>query len=286
MWMQAARNSFIIFELQDDVSSWNFFFSLTSIFFMKISIITATWNSGATLRDTLRSVLAQSYSDYEHIIVDGLSSDNTLDIVHEFEPLYNGKMIVVSEKDKGLYDAMNKGIALASGDVIGILNSDDFYSSNQILQSVADSISDVDAIYGDIHYVNDSDLTKCVRKYSSKGFRRWKMRLGYMPAHPSFYCRRRIYTQYGLFDLDFKVAADFEQLLRLIFVNRIVTKYIPMDFVTMRTGGASSSGWQSHKKIFRDHRLAYKKNGVYSNVFLESLRYLSRICSLVSQRIF
>lgn len=252
---------------------------------MKISIITATWNSGATLRDTMRSVLGQTYQDFEHIIVDGLSKDNTLDIVRELEPQYNGRLKYISERDKGLYDAMNKGIAMATGDVIGILNSDDFYTANDILEQVVKNIEDVDAVYGDIHYVDDSDLTKCVRKYSSKGFRRWKMRLGFMPAHPSFYCRRRIYSQYGLFDLDFRVAADFEQLLRLIFINRIVTRYIPIDFVTMRTGGASSSGFQSHKKIIMDHMLAYRKNGVYSNYFLEGLRYLHRIGEIVALKI-
>lgn len=252
---------------------------------MKISIITATWNSGATLRDTMESVLSQTYRDFEHIIVDGLSSDNTLDIVREMEPRYEGRLRCVSEKDRGLYDAMNKGITMATGDVIGILNSDDFYTSSDVLRQVNDKITDVDAVYGDIHYVDPEDLSKCVRRYSSKGFRRWKMRLGFMPAHPSFYCRRAVYSRYGLFDLDFKVAADFEQLLRLIFVNEIYTKYIPMDFVTMRTGGASSSGFQSHRKIIRDHMLAYKKNGIYSNYFLEGLRYLHRIGEITTHRI-
>lgn len=252
---------------------------------MKISIITATWNSGTTLRDTLESVLSQSYKNFEHIIVDGLSSDDTLNLIHEFEPRYNGKLRVVSEKDKGLYDAMNKGIAMATGEVIGILNSDDFYTSTDVLQRIVDEIVDVDAVYGDIHYVNSTNLSKCVRYYSSKGFKRWKMRLGFMPAHPSFYCRRTIYTRYGLFDLNFKVSADFEQLLRLIYINKITLKYLPLDFVTMRTGGASSSGIQSHKIILKDHMLAYKKNGVYSNYLLESMRYLYRIIDLMRQKI-
>ncbi len=252
---------------------------------MTISIITATYNSGATLRDTFESVLSQTYKDIEYIVVDGKSKDNTLDIVREYEPRFGGRMRWISEPDKGLYDAMNKGIAMATGDIIGILNSDDFYTSNDVLEKVAKTVTDVDAVYGDIHYVNHDNLNRCVRYYSSKGFRRWKMRLGFMPAHPSFYCRRRIYQLYGCFDTDFKVAADFEQLLRLIFINRISTQYIPMDFVTMRTGGASSSGWQSHKKIIRDHFLAYKKNGVYSNYFLEGLRYLYKIGEVTKSRI-
>lgn len=252
---------------------------------MTISVITATYNSDATLRDTFESVLAQDYNDIEYIIVDGASKDNTLDIIKEYEPKFHGKMRWISEKDKGLYDAMNKGIALATGDVIGILNSDDFYTSNDILDIVAAEIKDIDAIYGDIHFVNDNDLSKCVRYYSSKYFRPWKMRLGFMPAHPSFYCRRDIYLRYGFFDTDCKVGADFEQLLRFIFINKITTKYIPRDFVTMRTGGVSTSGFASHKKIIRDHMLAYKKNGVYSNYLFEGLRYLYKIGELGIQRI-
>lgn len=240
---------------------------------MKISIITATFNSGATIRDTIRSVLSQNYSDFEHIIIDGNSKDNTIDIITEFEPKYNGKLRWISEPDKGLYDAMNKGIQRATGDVVGILNSDDFFSNPNILSHVAKYIEGVDAVYGDIHFVNDNDLAKCIRYYSSKDFAPWKMRFGFMPAHPSFYCKKEIYLKYGLFDTSFKIAADFEQLLRLIYINRIRTKYIPLDFVTMRTGGASTSGLQSHKKIFADHLRAYRKNGVRSNKLLESLRY-------------
>ena len=248
---------------------------------MKISIITATYNSGATLRDTMESVLAQDYDDYEHLIIDGCSKDNTIDIIRELEPRYRGRLKWISEPDHGIYDAMNKGILMASGDVVGLLNSDDFYSSSDILSTIDREIRQFDAVYGDIHYVDPEDTVTPVRFYSSAPFRRWKMRLGFMPAHPSFYCRRTVYTRYGLFDTDFKVAADFEQLLRLIYINRIFTKYIDKDFVTMRTGGASSSGFKSHKRILRDHLKAYRKNGVSSNIFLESLRYAYRIGELV-----
>lgn len=252
---------------------------------MTISIITATFNSGKTLRDTIESVLRQTYRDIEYIIVDGASRDDTLDIIREYEPRFGGRMRWISEPDRGIYDAMNKGIGMATGAVVGLLNSDDFYTDECVLERVAAEIMDVDAVYGDIHYVDDGDLTKCVRYYSSKGFRRWKMRMGFMPAHPSFYCRRTVYTRFGLFDTDFRVAADFEQLLRLIYLNRIHTRYIPMDFVTMRTGGASSSGMKSHKKIIRDHMLAYKKNGVRSNYVLEGMRYLNKLWEIGSQRV-
>lgn len=247
---------------------------------MKISIITATYNSGATIRDTLESVLAQDYDNLEHLIVDGCSTDNTLDIVQEYEPRYNGRLKWESGKDNGIYDAMNKGIARATGNVIGILNSDDFYSDNTILSTVAREIENVDAVYGDVHYVDPSDISKPVRFYSSGSFRPWKMRLGFMPAHPSFYCRRTVYSRFGMFDTDFKVAADFEQLLRLIYINKIYIKYINKVFVTMRTGGASSSGFESHRRIILDHLRAYRKNGVNSNIFFESLRYAFRIGEL------
>ena len=253
---------------------------------MKISIITATYNSGATLRDTLESVLRQDYEDFEHLIIDGCSKDNTLEIIKEFEPRYGGRLKWVSEPDKGIYDAMNKGIIMAAGEVVGILNSDDFYTSSDVLSTINGEIKDSDAVYGDIHYVAPEALSKPVRYYSSSSFRRWKMRLGFMPAHPSFYCRRIVYSRYGLFDTDFKVAADFEQLLRLIYVNGIVIKYIEKDFVTMRTGGVSTSGFESHKRIFQDHMRAYKKNGISSNIFFESLRYVYRITEKIKFVLF
>lgn len=246
---------------------------------MRISIITATYNSGRTIGDTLESVLRQTYSDVELIVVDGASRDDTMDVVRRYEPRFGGRLHWTSEPDRGIYDAMNKGIARATGDVIGILNSDDFYTSDTVLERVAEAMAggDVDAVYGDIHYVRDGDLHKCVRYYSSRPFRRGLMRLGFMPAHPSFYCRREIYERYGTFDTTYRVAADFENLLRLIYVNRIRTRYLPVDFVTMRTGGASTSGLSSHRQIMRDHLRALRSNGVWSCTPLLGLRYIYKI---------
>lgn len=254
---------------------------------MKISIVTATFNSGRTLRDTMESVLAQTHKDFEHIIVDGNSKDNTMEIVRELEPRYYGRLKYISESDKGIYDAMNKGIRMASGDVVGILNSDDFYSSRSVLEIIASILTDneLDAVFGDIHYVNDDDLGKCVRYYSSKSFRPWMMRLGFQPAHPSFYCRKKVYDIHGTFDINFKVAADFENLLRLIYLNRIKTEYIPLDCVTMRTGGASTSGIRSHINILTDHLKAYRKNGVNSNILLDVSRYFYKVMEVINSRI-
>lgn len=246
---------------------------------MRISVITATYNSGRTIGDTLESVLRQTYSDVELIVVDGASRDDTMDVVRRYEPRFGGRLRWTSEPDRGIYDAMNKGIARATGDVIGILNSDDFYTSDTVLERVAEAMAggDIDAVYGDIHYVRDGDLRRCVRYYSSRPFRRWMMRLGFMPAHPSFYCRREVYERCGTFDTTYRVAADFENLLRLIYVNRIKTRYLPVDFVTMRTGGASTSGLSSHRQIMRDHLRALRSNGVWSCTPLLGLRYIYKI---------
>lgn len=254
---------------------------------LKISIITAAYNSGKTLGDTIESVLRQTYGDYEHLIIDGGSKDNTLEVIKEYEPRYNGKLRWISEPDHGIYDAMNKGIAMATGDIVGILNSDDFYTSDGVLEKLVAAFEETgsDAVYGDVHFVDSEDLTKVVRYYSSKSFKRWKMRLGWMPAHPSFYCRRSVYEKYGTFDTSFKIGADFENLLRLVFIGRINMKYIPLDCVTMRIGGVSTQGLDSHRQILADHMKAYKKNGIYSNVLFEGLRYMEKIFEIVRFKI-
>lgn len=271
---------------------------------MRISIITATYNSEATVSDTLESVLRQDYSDYEFIIKDGGSTDGTLAICREYESRFEGRMRIISAPDKGLYDAMNMGIAYATGEVIGILNSDDFYTSDDILSTIArqfEQTPDIDALYGDIHYVKADDTSKLVRYYSSRMFRRGWMRFGFMPAHPSFYCKKSTYERFKLdgtkiegfkgdvscayFNTSYKIAADFEFLVRTIFVGRIKTHYINKDFVTMRSGGASNSGASSHKQINRDHQRALKENGVYSNIFFLALRYVYKIGELALGRI-
>ncbi len=247
-----------------------------------ITIITATLNCAGTLRDTLESVLAQTFCDYEYIVVDGGSQDETLKIIKEYEPRFSGKLKWTSEPDKNLYDALNKGIGMAMGDVVGILNADDFYSSPNILVTVARTMEDrnIEAVYGDVHYVRREETDKTVRYYSSRIFRPWLMRLGFMPAHPSFYCRRECFLTHGLYDTSFRVAADFELLLRIIYLGHIHMRYLPLDFVTMRRGGISSSGMRSYLQIMRDHLRALKKNGVYSNVLLLSLRYIYKVWEL------
>lgn len=245
---------------------------------MKISLITVTYNSGTTLRDTIQSVLAQTYRNVEYIVVDGLSKDNTMDIVREYEPQFEGRMKWISEKDKGLYDAMNKGVRMATGDVVGILNSDDFFTANDVLEKVAAGFDEqTDAVYGDLHYVHPDDLQHSVRYYSSKIFKRNLMRMGFIPAHPTFYCRRECFDKFGYYKTDYKIAADFDLLLRFIYVNRIRIKYLPMDMVTMRTGGASTNGLKSRMGGMNEHLRSLRENGVKSNRFILSLRYFYKI---------
>lgn len=254
---------------------------------MKISLITVTYNSSKTLKTTLESILNQLHTDYEYIVVDGASKDNTVALLKEYEPKFKNNIKWISEPDKGLYDAMNKGIRMATGDVIGILNSDDFFTSNDILRQVSEALEknkNLDAVYGDIHFVNPDNLEKCIRYYSSKVFKRGLMRLGFMPAHPSFYMRKACFEKYGLYKTDYKIAADFEYLLRVIFKHKIRTQYIPVDMVTMRTGGASTSGLKSHMKIMKEHLKAFRENGIYTNVFLLSLRYFYKIGELVKSK--
>ncbi|MDY3266607.1 MAG: glycosyltransferase family 2 protein [Phocaeicola sp.] len=247
---------------------------------MKISIITTCYNSEKTISDTIDSILNQNYINYEYIIIDGSSKDNTISIIKKYKNLFGNKLLWISENDNGIYDAMNKGIQMATGDVIGILNSDDFYTNNNILSRIADEFeknTELDAIYGDIHFVDSNNLNKCVRYYSSKIFKRQLMRLGFMPAHPSFYIKKDKLLEIGLYKTNYKIAADFEFLLRAIYVNKIKTKYIPLDIVTMRTGGASTSGISSHKTIMKEHLRAFRENNVYTNIILLSLRYFYKI---------
>ena len=211
-----------------------------------------------------------------------------MEIIREYEPRFNGRMKWKSEPDQGIYDAMNKGIASATGDIVGILNSDDFYTSSDVLSTVVKAFSEKtesDAIYGDVHYCKQNEPGAMVRYYSSKVFRRGLMRFGFMPAHPSFYARRKVYEEFGTFDTSFKIASDFDLLLRMIFLHKINTLYIEKDFVTMREGGVSSSGINSHKLINKEHMASFRKNGVRSNYFLLSLRYIYKIYELMISKL-
>jgi glycosyltransferase involved in cell wall biosynthesis len=242
---------------------------------MRVSIITATYNSAATVADTLKSVASQSYPYIEHICVDGLSKDNTVDIIKQHPHVAR----CISEKDKGLYDAINKGILMATGDVIGILNSDDFFPSNDVIASVVEQFktSRADAVYGDVAFVKPGNIEKIVRLYSSAKFTPRKFAYGYMPAHPSFYLKKSCYDQFGLYQEDYKIASDYELLMRMIYTNRITYSYLKKIFVYMRTGGVSNQTVKSRYILNKEIVRACKENGVNTNMALLSLKYFNKI---------
>lgn len=247
---------------------------------MTISLITATYNSGKTVEDTLRSVLAQTYKEIDYWVVDGGSKDDTMDIVRKYEPRFCGRLHWISEPDRGIYDAMNKGISHSTGDVVGILNSDDHFTSNDVLERVAAEMqadNTLDAVYGDIHFIKDGAPDRIVRYYSSKPFRPFWLRFGFMPAHPSFYARREVFEKHGLYSLDYKIAADYDMMVRLFLKHRIKAKYMPMDFVTMLMGGLSTKGVRSRMVLVSEDVKACRTYGFYTNRFMISLKFLYKI---------
>ena len=246
---------------------------------MKVSIITATYNSVKTLEDTIKSVLAQTYADIEYIIIDGASTDGTQQLIRQYEPAFGKRMRWISEKDKGIYDAMNKGIRIAKGDVIGILNSDDYFTNSDVIERMITGFADqtIDAVYGDIHFIRDGQPDKCIRYYSSKPFRPLWLRFGFMPAHPSFYCRREVFEKAGLYKTDYKIGADYEMMVRLFMVYKIRSKFLPIDFVTMRTGGASTRNVKSRLQLIKDDVRGCRENGIYTNPLMISMKFLYKI---------
>ncbi len=253
---------------------------------MKISLITPTYNSASTLCDTIKSVLAQSFTDYEYIIVDGKSSDGTVAIIKEMEPLFSGRLKWISESDRGLYDAINNGIRMSQGDVVGIINSDDFFHRDDILMSVAKSFEndDVDGIYGDVRFVAPDNLDKTIRYYSSRFFKPWKFRYGFMPAHPTFYTKKCFFDRYGYYKTDYKIAADFELLLRFIGIHNLHVRYVPLDFMKMRIGGLSTSGFSSTKLLNKEIKRACTENGVKTSYLSLYSRYIIKVWEMVFTR--
>lgn len=253
---------------------------------MKVSIVTVTWNSAATLSRTISSVLRQTYKDIEYIVVDGLSTDDTINIIKANEAAFKGRMRWISEKDDGIYDAMNKGIRMASGDIVGILNSDDFLTADDIIEKIVQGFTDdTDAIYGDVQFIKDSDSRKCVRYYSGRPFRPWMVRYGYIPPHPSFYVRRTIYEKYGLYDNSFRISADVELIARLTFIHKIRTKYIPMVFVTMLVGGESTKSLKNRWLGTKEDLIACRKLGIKSNIVFVHFKYIIKSLGYLSVKL-
>lgn len=233
---------------------------------MKISVITVCFNSAATLPDTLASVASQAVAEVEHIIVDGASTDDTPAIL---EAHRSGLAKVISEPDHGIYDAMNKGIHHATGDVIGFLNADDVYAHDHVLNHVTHVMQreHLDALFGDVAFVNSDDATRVVRRYGSGRFSPKRIAWGWMPAHPALFLRREVFGRAGPFRTDYRIAGDFEFIARAFWPGTLHYKHLPEILVKMRTGGVSTGGWRNTLLLNREVLRACRENGIPTSLF-------------------
>ena len=226
---------------------------------MKVSLITIAYNSAATIEDTIKSIVAQEYSNIEYIIIDGGSTDNTLSIVDKFK---DSITTIISEPDKGIYDAMNKGVQNATGDIVGILNSDDIYADNKVVSSIVEAIGNKDSIYADIVYVDRDNTDKVTRYWKSGKYRKGIFKKGWMPPHPTFFIKKSCYDQYGIYNLQLKSAADYELMLRMLHKHNISVAYLPEVITKMRVGGQSNITVLNRFKANTEDRLAWTINNL------------------------
>ena len=234
---------------------------------MKISVITVVYNSASTIQFAIDSVLNQTFNNIEYIVVDGASTDGTLEILEKNKKNID---VLISEPDKGIYDAMNKGLKAATGDVIGTLNSDDFYADNYVLEKVYKCFTEykTDSVFGDLIYVKHDDINKNVRYWKSSEYSPGKFKRGWHPAHPTFFVKSYVYEKYGLFNTDLKIAADYEIMLRFLEKYRISSQYIPEVLVKMRLGGASNQNIKNIIKANGESLKSWKLNGLKTSPFL------------------
>jgi glycosyltransferase involved in cell wall biosynthesis len=247
---------------------------------MKVSIVTVVYNGESTIASALESIKAQDHHDIEYIVIDGASKDRTVEIVKSYGDLVT---TLISEPDKGLYDAMNKGIANATGDIVGILNSDDLYASNDVISSVVAQLesSKADSLIGDLVYVKPDQIDKVVRFYSSKNFKLQRFEVGDMPPHPTFFARRELYEKHGNFNTHYRVVADFDLMLRFLYKEKASYVYLPKTMVKMRTGGLSDSGLKSKMRLNREILHSLRSHGMKASMLKIYSKYFQKIWQLV-----
>ena len=243
---------------------------------LKVSIITATYNRDTTVVRALSSIKSQTYTDIQIVVVDGASQDNTILLVSQ---MLGDKDTLQSEPDLGIYDALNKGLALAEGDIIAFLHSDDMYFDNNVVSKVVEIFSDdsVDVVYGDVSYFSGLNVTKTRRRYRSDKLSERNLAWGKMPAHPAMFIRRRIYEGIGNFETDFYIAADYEFLCRLVHYDNLKTVYLSSVLVRMQLGGVSTDGFRNTILLNQEVLRAIRKNGIYTNIFMLLSKYPSKI---------
>jgi len=246
----------------------------------KISVITTTYNSASTIEDTIKSVIEQDYPAIEYIIVDGLSTDNTLEIVNKYK---NKLSKIISEKDTGIYDALNKGINEATGDIIALLHSDDFFIDKNVISKVVKAFEEnnTDSVYGNLYYVNKDNTTKIVRKWVSGNYKHGMFVNGWMPPHPAFFVKKICYEKHGVFNLNFKSAADYELMLRFLHKHKISTSYINEYLVKMRVGGKSNASVKNRIKANQEDRAAWSVNGLNPMFYTLMLKPLRKIIQFI-----
>jgi len=245
---------------------------------MKFSIITATYNNQSTITDAINSVASQSYQNIEHIIIDGASTDNTISIINEVK----GKVSkIISEPDEGIYDALNKGIKNSTGDVIVFLHADDIFAENTIIEKAANLFLEKqpDSIYGNLQYVAKEDTNKIIRYWKSGKFTFSKLKKGWMPPHPTFFVKKKIYDNLGIFDTNFRIAADYDIILRFLGKNKISTAYLPTVMIKMRIGGESNKSIKNILKKMKEDVKALKKNnlGGWNTVFMKNITKIPQL---------
>lgn len=251
---------------------------------MKISIITVVRNNKNTIKDAIESVIGQTYNKIEYIVIDGSSTDGTLDIIQSYRDKIN---TFISEPDSGIYDAMNKGIKLATGDVIGFLNSDDFYPTNNVINRVMEEFQrkQVDSIYGDLVYIDSKNINKIVRYWKAKAYKPGFFKKGWHPPHPTFFVKKEVYEKYGVFNLEFKIAADYELMLRFFEKYKISNSYIPEILVKMRVGGESNKSFTNIIKANFECYRAWKVNGLHTPVLLGIKKPLTKLFQYFNHQI-
>jgi len=243
---------------------------------MKVSIITVSFNSAETIEDTILSVLSQKEVDIQYIIIDGGSDDGTLDIIDRYSAQVD---VLVSEPDQGLYDAMNKGLSYVTGDIIGIINSDDLYQDDRVLADVVDCFKNepVDSVYGDLVYVDAEDTEKVKRYWRSGNFFRKAFLNGWMPPHPTFFVRAECYKAFGTFDTSFRTSADYELMLRFLYKNHCSTAYLNRILVRMREGGQSNESWKHRLIANQEDRRAWLKNGLKPRFYTLTMKPMRKL---------
>lgn len=242
---------------------------------MKISIVTASYNSVATIKETIESVLSQDYPNIEYIVADGGSKDGTIEILKSF----GDKIKWISEKDKGIYDAMNKGVKMATGDAVGVIGSDDFYPDNQVISKVVNAfeVSKADSVYGDLYYVDAINTDKIIRNWKAGDYNRERFLKGWMPPHTVFFLKKSAYDAHGLYDISYRSAGDYELMLRMLFKHNVSSYHIPEVLMKMRVGGTGNASLKNRIRANKEDRRAWKMNDIKPRWYTLYAKPLSKI---------